>query len=101
MFEAWNLIALTLFIWLSQRVCDNGLTVKLDILFFNIFYRLDEEANNKYMHCRTPKNDMALTQDVTTSQITKLRLWQPQGVYKALGLISNNLFVHLDAFLSC
>ena len=57
--EAWNFIAFTLSIRLSQCVCYNDLRVKLDTLSCKIFHLFVEEENNVYMRCITPKNDIA------------------------------------------
>ena len=78
--KAWNFIAFALSIQLSQRVCDNGLRVKLETLSCKIFHRFGEEENNVYIRCTTPKKDIALGQELATSHSTMLRLWQPHVV---------------------
>ena len=44
---AWNFIAFTLSMRLSQRVCDNDLRVKLDTLSCKIFHLFVEECQNQ------------------------------------------------------
>ena len=53
--KAWNFIAFTLSIQLSQRVYDNGLRVKFETLSCKIFHLFVEEENNVYIRCTTPK----------------------------------------------
>ena len=59
---------------LSQRVCDNGLRVNFDTLFFKIFHLFVEEENNVYKRCTTPKKNTALVQEFAISQSTRLML---------------------------
>ena len=78
--KAWNFIAFILSIQLSQRVCNNGLRVKLETLSCKIFHRFMEEENNVYIRYTTPKKDIALGQELVISHSTSLRLCQPHGV---------------------
>ena len=71
---AWNFIAFALSMRLSQRVCENDLRVKPDILSCKIFHLFVEEENNVYMRCITPKNDIAFGQELVISYSTRLRL---------------------------
>ena len=65
-----------------QRICDNDLRVKPCILSCKNFHRFVEKANNEYIRCicTTPKKDIALGQELTISQSTRFRLWQPHGI---------------------
>ena len=66
--------------WLSQRVCDNDLTVKFDTLSCKIFHLFGEDENKQYIRCTTPKKDFALEQELAISHNTRFKLWQPHGV---------------------
>lgn len=75
------LITFTLLMRLSQRVCNNSLIVIPEIYFLIIFYLFVEEENNEHRCYITPKKkNIALGQELATSQNNKLRLSQPHGV---------------------
>ena len=52
----WYQIGCTLFIRLSHRILDKGLTVNFGTLWSKTFHLLVEHANNAYIYCITPKN---------------------------------------------
>lgn len=71
-FRAWYLIALILSIWLSQSVCDNCLKDKLR-LSYNISHLFVEVENFEYICWTTPKNDIALEDELPISHKTKFQ----------------------------